>query len=248
LEARGYGESQLTNECECEDAKVVPCTEDEHQENRRTTVTVVNCKYEFKWSNPEVQDTNDVAIEGGPVYSKLIIQARKDYIIKHGKDYEKVVEKIEAEKKAERDKAEAKRLADMYDIIPITKATKKSGDVYYIVGYAGRKKIKFIYDSEKSRVEIPQLTVEQLMRSKIISKSDFSEGREKIKLTDGTKLSSRSFKVKELKIGDMVFEDVRCKMVANTKKPLMGNRIFSDYEGTEIKGNKLYLKKIKDDE
>lgn len=248
LEARGYGESQLTNDCECEGAKVTPCTEEEHQENRRTTVTVVNCKYEFKWSNPEVQDTNNVAIEGGPVYSKLIIQARKDYIIKHGKEYEKEVEKIEAEKKAEREKAEAKRLAEMYDVIPITKTTKKDGDVYYIVGYAGRKKIKFIYDEEKSRVEIPQRTVEQLMRSKVISKDDFSEGREKIKLTDGTKLSSRSFKIKTLKVGDIEFENVRCKMVADTKKPLMGNRIFSDYEGTEIKGDKLYLKKIKDGE
>jgi peptidoglycan-associated lipoprotein len=248
LEARGYGESQLTNECECEDANITPCDEDEHQKNRRTTVTVVNCKYEFKWSNPEVQDTNKVAIEGGPVYSKVIIQARKDYIIKHGQDYEKVLEKADAERKAQRDKAEAKAKAEMYDILPITQTTRKSGTVYYLTGYMGRKKIKFIYDADKSRVEIPQRTVEQLMRSKIIAKSDFSDGREKIKLTDGTKLSSRSFKMKELKIGDIIFENVRCKMVADTKKALIGNRIFNDYEGTEIKGDKLYLKKIKDDE
>src|SRR5210317_723208 len=30
LEARGYGESQLTNHCECEGTKRVPCTEEEH--------------------------------------------------------------------------------------------------------------------------------------------------------------------------------------------------------------------------
>lgn len=248
LEARGYGESTLTNHCECEGGNVVPCTEEEHQQNRRTTVTVVNCKYEFKWSNPEVQDTNNVALDsfGGPIYSKVIIQARKDYIIKHGKDYEKELEKIEAQKKAERDAAEAKRLAAMYDILPLTKTIRKNETIYYMTGYAGRKKVKFIYDAEKSRVEIPQTLVEQMIRSKIISKEDFSDGREKIKLTDGTKLTSRSFKLKELKIGDIVFENVRCKMVDPGKKALIGNRIFSGYEGTEIKGDKLYLKKEPD--
>lgn len=33
---KGYGESKLINQCECEGKKVVPCTEDEHQANRRT--------------------------------------------------------------------------------------------------------------------------------------------------------------------------------------------------------------------
>jgi len=33
---KGYGESKLVNKCECEGSKKVPCTEDEHQLNRRT--------------------------------------------------------------------------------------------------------------------------------------------------------------------------------------------------------------------
>ncbi|HNX07465.1 MAG TPA: OmpA family protein [Bacteroidales bacterium] len=33
---KGYGETQLVNECECEGKKVVPCTEAQHQMNRRT--------------------------------------------------------------------------------------------------------------------------------------------------------------------------------------------------------------------
>ncbi len=33
---KGYGESKLINQCECEGKNVVPCTEDEHQANRRT--------------------------------------------------------------------------------------------------------------------------------------------------------------------------------------------------------------------
>jgi outer membrane protein OmpA-like peptidoglycan-associated protein/tetratricopeptide (TPR) repeat protein len=38
---KGYGESQLVNKCECEGAKKVPCTEEEHQQNRRTEFKIV---------------------------------------------------------------------------------------------------------------------------------------------------------------------------------------------------------------
>jgi outer membrane protein OmpA-like peptidoglycan-associated protein len=36
ITGKGYGESKPINKCECEGKKVVPCTEDEHQANRRT--------------------------------------------------------------------------------------------------------------------------------------------------------------------------------------------------------------------
>ena len=38
---KGYGESQLVNECECEGKKVVPCTEEQHQQNRRTEFVII---------------------------------------------------------------------------------------------------------------------------------------------------------------------------------------------------------------
>ncbi len=38
---KGYGESEHVNECECEGAEVVPCTEEQHQANRRTEFTIV---------------------------------------------------------------------------------------------------------------------------------------------------------------------------------------------------------------
>jgi len=39
---RGYGESELINKCECEGSKKVPCTEEEHQENRRTEFKIID--------------------------------------------------------------------------------------------------------------------------------------------------------------------------------------------------------------
>lgn len=42
ITGKGYGESQLINKCECEGSKVIPCTEEEHQENRRTEFKVIS--------------------------------------------------------------------------------------------------------------------------------------------------------------------------------------------------------------
>ncbi len=242
LEARGYGESQLTNECACEGADRVPCDEEQHQENRRTTVKVVNCKYEFKWSNPEVQDTNKVALPGAPIYSAVIIDERKKFIMKNQGEFDKEIQAIEDEKKRQEAAAEAKRLAETYDILPLT----KSRDKYYVQGVVGRKKIKFHYDPEATKSQIPQSTVEQLLRAKSISISNFSEGREKIKLTDGTKVTSKSFKIPSMEIGGITFEKVRCKMTEIGKKPVLSPNVFRNYYGVEIKDSKLYLKKIDD--
>jgi outer membrane protein OmpA-like peptidoglycan-associated protein len=42
IKGKGYGETKLINKCECEGKKVVTCTEDEHQANRRTEFLIVN--------------------------------------------------------------------------------------------------------------------------------------------------------------------------------------------------------------
>ena len=39
--AAGYGESRLVNKCACEGEMVVPCTEEQHQENRRTEFKIL---------------------------------------------------------------------------------------------------------------------------------------------------------------------------------------------------------------
>jgi outer membrane protein OmpA-like peptidoglycan-associated protein len=38
---KGYGESKLVNHCECEGQKKVPCSEEEHQANRRTEFKII---------------------------------------------------------------------------------------------------------------------------------------------------------------------------------------------------------------
>jgi len=38
---KGYGETKLVNECECEGKVIVPCTEEQHQMNRRTEFRII---------------------------------------------------------------------------------------------------------------------------------------------------------------------------------------------------------------
>jgi outer membrane protein OmpA-like peptidoglycan-associated protein len=48
MEAKGYGESQLVNNCQCDkkdNDTGIHCTEEEHQANRRTTVRVLSFNY-----------------------------------------------------------------------------------------------------------------------------------------------------------------------------------------------------------
>lgn len=41
MQAAGYGESKLVNKCKCEGKDIVPCTEEQHQQNRRTEFKVL---------------------------------------------------------------------------------------------------------------------------------------------------------------------------------------------------------------
>ena len=42
LSAKGYGESQLINNCPCEPTNQSNCSEEEHQANRRSEFVIVN--------------------------------------------------------------------------------------------------------------------------------------------------------------------------------------------------------------
>ena len=80
-----------------------------------------------------------------------------------------------------------------------------------------------------------------------LSLNDFKDGKEKIKLTTGEKIYSRSFTLKNITLpGGTILEKVRCKMVDDGKPTILGYNAFRNYQETEIKEDemKLYLKKI----
>lgn len=60
LIAKGYGESQLVNDCKCEGGVVVPCTEAQHQENRRTTIRTLDVNFDPNVKVGNGSDNNNV--------------------------------------------------------------------------------------------------------------------------------------------------------------------------------------------
>ena len=69
LVAKGYGESQLVNDCQCEGAVKVPCTEDKHQENRRTTIKTLDVNFDPKVSAVNSNDKNNTNVK--PIIVKM---------------------------------------------------------------------------------------------------------------------------------------------------------------------------------
>ncbi len=69
LVAKGYGESSLVNDCQCEGGVKVPCTEDQHQENRRTTIKTLDVNFDPKIK--EVEDPNKNNKNVKPIIVKM---------------------------------------------------------------------------------------------------------------------------------------------------------------------------------
>lgn len=244
LEARGYGESQLVNHCECEGNVKVPCSDEEHQANRRTTVKVVNCNFDVKSIGYEYKLKNEAALEGqGSIYSPFLYEKQREYLVKTKGD----IDSFERALKLEEERKEAERLAAeeaaKKDVIALT----KSRDNYYVNAYIGRKRIRFNFDADTRRTEIPQEMVQQLIKGGQLKVSDFKDARGKIKLSDGTKLPGRSFTLDELTIGELKFYKVKCKMVDESEPAILGTNIFNNnYEDFEIIDGELILYKILD--
>ena len=240
LEARGYGESQLVNGCYCEGAEVAPCSEEEHQKNRRTTVKVVNCNFDVLSVGIDYKLRNDQALGGkGSVFSPYLLEKQRDYLIETKGNIDSFLRAREIEDSMLIVKKEREELMAKYDIIPLT----KSRDKFYVYGYIGRKKIKFEYTGEDRRTLIPQSMVEELLNNKTITPESFTPSNDKIKLDNGMKIFGTSFTLPELKIEDKVYTKVKCKMV-DTKQPILGFNIFDkEYVDFEIKDDQIWLLK-----
>jgi clan AA aspartic protease (TIGR02281 family) len=79
--------------------------------------------------------------------------------------------------------------------------------------------LKFVVDSGAADVSIPADVVTTLMRAGSITDSDFV-GAQTYTLADGSTTSSRTFRIRSLKIGDIVLQNVRGS-VANSKGALL---------------------------
>lgn len=63
LVAKGYGESQLVNNCACEGAVKSNCSEEEHQKNRRTTFKTLDINFDPNLKEIKSSDANNTNVK-----------------------------------------------------------------------------------------------------------------------------------------------------------------------------------------
>jgi len=234
LQAMGYGESQLINECACETGKIVPCNEEQHQQNRRAVVKVMNCN--FQWTKESIKGIDSASLKGGPILSPFLAEAQKKYL----GDKKNLPKDMQGLTTAQEKKAELDELKEKYDLIPVL----VSRDKVSVSGKIGKKVIRFEFDSEESSTIIPEATVVQLLSAKIITTESFVEGTKGYNLPDGTKIKSKSFDIPVLTLGDITFSNVRCVVGTGAiKKPILGYTVFENYLSVKVEGLNILLEK-----
>jgi clan AA aspartic protease (TIGR02281 family) len=105
----------------------------------------------------------------------------------------------------------------------------ESGGTYHVpVVINDALKLNFIIDSGASDVSIPSDVVLTLIRTGTIKKSDFI-GTETYSLADGSAVSSRTFIIRSLKVGDRTVTDVRASMADVNGSLLLGQSFLKRF-------------------
>jgi clan AA aspartic protease (TIGR02281 family) len=81
--------------------------------------------------------------------------------------------------------------------------------------------LKFVLDSGAADVSIPADVFLTLMRTGTIQTSDFM-GEKPYEIADGSKVTSQTFRIRSLKVGDMVVQDVTGSVSSPGSKLLLG--------------------------
>lgn len=202
----------------------------------------MNCNFDVLSIGVDYVQRNDAALNGkGSIYSPYLLDQQRQFLTATKGDIDSFLRVQAINDSILLVKKEFEELAAKYDFISL--ASGRGEGNYSVYGYIGRKKIKFNYDGSERRTLIPQEMVEQLISAGAISATDFKDSGEKIKLADGTKIFGTSFTLKELKIDDKVFTNVKCKMIETNELMLGFSTFEKDYVDFEIKDGKIWLLK-----
>ena len=93
--------------------------------------------------------------------------------------------------------------------------------------------LEFTVDSGASDVSIPSDVVSTLIRSGTIEDSDFI-GTKVYVLADGSKVRSRTFRIRSLKIGDRIFENVDGSIAPKEGALLLGQSLLGRFKSWSI--------------
>ncbi len=120
-------------------------------------------------------------------------------------------------------------------------AMQKNGGGYVVpVLIDGTITLNFVVDSGASDVTIPSDVVTTLMRTGTVTQSDFL-GTQTYVLADGSKVPSRTFRIRSLKIGDTVVENLTASVAPAQGPLLLGQSFLGHFKSWSIDNTKHAL-------
>ena len=95
-------------------------------------------------------------------------------------------------------------------------------------------------DSGAADVNIPQDVVTTLMRTGTLKKSDFL-GQRIYVLADGSKIPSQTFRIRSMKVGDRIVENVTGSVASTEGVLLLGQSFLGRFKSWSIDNGKHVL-------
>ena len=100
--------------------------------------------------------------------------------------------------------------------------------------------LDFVVDSGAADVSIPEDVVITLIRAKTIRDTDFV-GQQTYVLADGSKVKSHIFRIRSLKVGDRVIENVTGSVTTRKGSLLLGQSFLGRFKSWSIDNTKHAL-------
>ena len=118
---------------------------------------------------------------------------------------------------------------------------KRHGGTFVVpVVVNGTLTLDFVVDSGASDVSVSEDVVATLVRAGTIVQSDFLETKIYV-LADGSQVPSQTFRIRSLKVGDRLVENVTGR-VASAKSPLLlGQSFLARFKSWSVDNNKHVL-------
>ena len=118
---------------------------------------------------------------------------------------------------------------------------QRKGDLYIVpVLINNAITLDFIVDSGAVDVRIPADVVMTLMRTGTLKESDFL-GQKTYVLADGSTVPSQTFRIRSLKVGNKVLENVNGSASAKGGIPLLGQSFLGRFKSWSVDNNKHAL-------
>ena len=118
---------------------------------------------------------------------------------------------------------------------------KKKGGTYVVpVIINNTLALDFTVDSGASDVSIPEDVVRTLVRTGTIKDTDFT-GEQTYVLADGSKVKSKTFRIRSLKVGDRVLENVLGSVASTNGSLLLGQSFLGRFKSWSIDNTKHAL-------